>query len=198
MAAQSAQRRGLWRERQPPAAAPHPPRLLRKRGQPAARALPRAARGRAGAGATRLSVVGDADGADVALNLHPLRGEGRRRVSGGLRARGGAAEARLVALGVLQVVEDWQTGRHAERRASDASWRGRAAHDGAAGRPRAGATCSTRGASGCQACRKGAPLEKARTPTGTKTARGATEGRLLRSVLAAWRSILAVARGTCG
>ena len=189
MAAQSAQRRGLWRERQPPAAAPHPPRLLRKRGQPAARALPRAARGRAGAGATRLSVVGDADGADVALNLHPLRGKGRRRVSGGLRARGGAAEARLVALGVLQVVEDWQTGRHAERRASDASWRGRAAHDGAAGRPRAGATCSTRGASGCQACRKGAPLEKARTPTGTKTARGATEGRLLRSVLAAWRSI---------
>ena len=131
----------------------------------AQRRLPRHAAGALAVRSTRLRVVGDADGADVTLHLHPLhsgRSASARQSRGGVPDRG-AARTHLVALRVLQAVDDCKcrpAGRGCGARQPPRDVRGRRS------------TLPPAGARRCDACerrrvparlpkrgRKGAPLE---------------------------------------
>lgn len=121
-----------------------------------------------GVGATTcLSVVRDANGANITLDLHPLRAAATARVRTAARAPGGGC-ARLVALGILEVVHHCKhaLARQSVRRAVNTR-----------SRPRGAAQSS-------------APFEKLRTATGATLSEGHAEPALRRRPLATWRSIV--------
>ena len=116
---------------------------------------------------TCLRVVRDADGANVTLDLHPLRTAATARVRAAARAPGGVC-AHLVALGILEVIHHCKhtVARQSVRRAVEPE-----------SRPRGAAQSS-------------APFEKLRTATGATLSEGHAEPALRRRPLATWRSIV--------